>query len=52
MKMEDKFDRLASGRRDILHHYYWARSEGDSKKMKDMNKDLMRMDADIEKLRG
>ena len=45
--MEEKFDRLAASRRDILHHYYWARSEGSKKKMEDMNKDLLRIDGDI-----
>ena len=36
----------------MLHHYYWARSEGESKKMKDMGKNIVRLDGEISKLRG
>lgn len=51
LTIEEKFQKLTNSRRDILHHYYWARSEGDQKKMKDMNKDLTRVDLEIQKVR-
>lgn len=50
--MEQKFEQLLASRRDVLHHYYWARSEGENKKMKAMDSDLLRLDAEIEELRS
>lgn len=38
IKMEQNFNHLLESRRDSLHHYYWAKSNNEKKKMSDMDR--------------
>jgi predicted nucleic acid-binding Zn-ribbon protein len=38
-------------RRDSVHHYYWAKSNNEKKKMTDMDKEIVRVDGEINDLR-
>jgi hypothetical protein len=51
-KVEEKYERLVSSRKDLIHHYYWAKSENERKKMKDLKVDIDRMYQEILDLKG
>lgn len=46
-KVEEKYEKLVSSRKDMIHHYYWAKSENERKKMKELKVDIDRMYEEI-----
>lgn len=42
--MEESFNKLVDSRNDTVHHFYWAKSNNEKKKMKEMDKEIIRID--------
>jgi hypothetical protein len=49
--IEEKYSKLLNCRRDAVHHYYWAKSNNEKKKTKDMDLEVTRMDNELADLR-
>ena len=44
LQMEQNFNKLIESRRDCVHHFYWAKSNSEKKKMNEMDKEITRVD--------
>ncbi|KRX08643.1 hypothetical protein PPERSA_03514 [Pseudocohnilembus persalinus] len=50
-QINDKYEQLRSQRRDLVHHYYWAQSNGERQKEQNMKQEIFRVDDELAQLR-
>lgn len=51
LRIEHDFNKLVESRRDGVHHFYWAKSNNEKKKAREMEQEISRVEGEIEDLR-
>ncbi|KAM3134595.1 hypothetical protein pb186bvf_013237 [Paramecium bursaria] len=51
-KVEERYEALRSSRREMLQHYYWAKSNGEREKEQGMESSIFKLDDELAELKN